>query len=127
MVSREYNIDSCGGDDAVGQEVIEDKRSDTKEVIAMRLVPVIQWVGFALTALFMGISLYDQAYFIDHHLLAVFAVVMTILEEAGTYLAKVEGRITPRNAMLTSVLLFLVMIAALYVDHVEAHVFHLIY
>ena len=92
----------------------------------MRLVSFIQWVGFALTALFMGLLFYDRTYFIYHHLLAVFAVVITILEEVGIYLAKKEGIITPRNAVLTSVLIFLMMIAALYVDYTGSHVFHLI-
>jgi hypothetical protein len=76
--------------------------------------------------LFVGVFLLNQAYFIDHHLLAILAVVMTTLGEAETYLAKGEDRITPRNAVLTSVLIFLIMIAALYVDYTGSHVFHLI-
>ncbi len=89
----------------------------------MRSVSVVQWVGLALTVLFMSLFLFDRTYFITHHLLAVFAVAMTILAETGIYLAKNEGGITPRNAMLTSLLILLMMIAALYVDHAGSHVF----
>ena len=89
----------------------------------MRSVPVVRWVGLALTVIFIGAFLFDRAYFITHHLLAVFAVAMTILAETGVYLAKNEGEITPRNAMLTSILILLMMIAALYVDHTGSHIF----
>ncbi|WP_297487348.1 hypothetical protein [Thermococcus sp.] len=89
----------------------------------MRSVSVVQWVGLALTVLFMSLFLFDRTYFITHHLLAIFAVAMAILAETGIYLAKNEGGITPRNAMLTSLLILLMMIAALYVDHAGSHVF----
>ena len=89
----------------------------------MRSVPVVQWVGLALTVLFIGAFLFDRAYFITHHLLAIFAVVMTILAETGIYLAKNKGGITSRNAMLISLLILLMLIAALYVDHTGSHIF----
>ena len=89
----------------------------------MRPLLVVQWLGLALTVLFMSLFLFDRTYFITHHLLAIFAVAMAILAETGIYLAKNEGGITPRNAMLTSLLILLMMIAALYVDHAGSHVF----
>jgi len=89
----------------------------------MRPLLVVQWLGLALTVLFMSLFLFDRAYFITHHLLAVFAVAMTILAETGIYLAKNDGGITSRNAMLTSLLVILMMIAALYVDYTGSHVF----
>ncbi len=90
----------------------------------MRSLIVVQWVGFALTVLFIGAFLFDRAYFITHHLLAVFAVAMTILAETGIYLEKNKGGITSENAVLISLLVILMMVAALYIDHTGSHVFH---
>ena len=90
----------------------------------MKPLSMIQWIGLALTVLFTGVFLFDRTYFIIHHLLAVFAVVMTILAETGIYLAKNEGEITSRNAVLIGLLILLMLIAALYVDHTGSYVFH---
>ncbi|WP_297068583.1 hypothetical protein [Thermococcus sp.] len=90
----------------------------------MRPLLVVQWLGLALTVLFIGAFLFDRTYFITHHLLAVFAVVMTILAETGVYLAKSEGGVTPKNAVLISLLILLMMIAALYVDYTGSHIFY---
>ncbi|WP_457750666.1 hypothetical protein [Thermococcus sp.] len=89
----------------------------------MRSTLVVQVVGLVLTVLFMDVFLFDRAYFVTHHLLAVFAVVMALLAESGIYLAKNRGQITPRNAMLISLLILLMLMAALYVDHTGSHVF----
>lgn len=90
----------------------------------MKPVSVIQWVGLALAVLFIGVFLFDRAYFITHHMLAVFAVAMTILAETGIYLAKNRGEITSRNAVLIGLLILLMLIAALYIDHTGSYVFH---
>jgi hypothetical protein len=42
------------------------RRSYTREVIAMRLVSVLQWLWLALTVLFVGVFLLDWTYFIAH-------------------------------------------------------------
>ena len=90
----------------------------------MRPLLVVQWVGLALTLLFIVAFLFDRTYFITHHLLAVFAVAMTILTETGVYLEKNEGGITSGNAVLISLLILLMMIAALYVDYTGSHIFY---
>ncbi len=81
----------------------------------------LQLIAVALMAVFTVLFLTQRDYFVVHHLLIAFSLLMDALIGTLLYLRVVSGEMTKKDALVTAVILVVFLLLAVYMDATSNH------